>query len=242
MLRFEWGNSAENKLFEVFFCCAESEEESALERDNNMKDALKHGSFGPVCGPRMAKCFRISWMHARSSWTPLSLLYQKSHGHLQILLDSRHKFWMACIWRAVHSSTQIWLGSSRRVLPENRMTNAGKILQVTLEEEFPGLSNYTIFHPWSKLFLMKLRWICLQLCDKWKPENYNGTSSNELQMVLRLTKTWFGCGTMQCFSFEQVEEVFRTANVAHCQRGDIALHSGFAHNFKAGPWYSLSKS
>ena len=63
----------EFSFFEVFLCCEESEAESGFHQHwkeggpggggitaTSMKHVLKHGSFGPVCDPRMAKRFRIS--------------------------------------------------------------------------------------------------------------------------------------------------------------------------------------
>ena len=97
-----------------------------------MKDVLKHGSFGPVCDPRMAKRFRISWMHARSSWIPTASVITWAFADTAGLGSQN----LDCMYREgfVHASTTIRLGSLERVLPEHKMTDAGEIIQATFEE------------------------------------------------------------------------------------------------------------
>jgi hypothetical protein len=51
----------------------------------------------------------------------------------------------------VHASTLIRLGSLRRVLPDRKTTDAGKIVEVTFEEVHPGpgkdyICQHTLFH------------------------------------------------------------------------------------------------
>ena len=122
----------------------------------------------------------------------------------------------------MHSSTTIWLASLKRVLPENQMTDAGQIIRVIFEEVLPGPGNCYIFHPVIKKFLDETSLDPLAV-DKRKREDYCVTRSSDKQLVQ--PNTWFGCGTMQCSSIDQVEEVFRSANVAHRQEETLGLAS-----------------
>ena len=58
----------------------------------------------------------------------------------------------------------------------------------------------------------------------------SGLSLYELQILN--TAAWFGQGTMQCLIMQQVEEVFRSENVSHCQVATLgsafAITSAFA--------------
>ena len=60
-----------------------------------------------------------------------------------------------------------------------------------------------------------------------KREDSRGISSSDLRLVQ--TNTWYsmmiGCGLMQFSSIEQVEEVLRSANVAHRQEAMLGLAS-----------------
>ena len=138
-LLFKCWNSAFLKSFYVVQKMKRSQHLKEITA-TNMKDVLKHGSFGPVCDPRMAKHFWISWMHARSSWIPLSLLHQGSHGRLQILLDSSHKIWIACIKRALCTPSLacgIWMCyASLRAFPSLFSLHRLYCTLVSLEIEF----------------------------------------------------------------------------------------------------------
>ena len=114
----------------------------------NMKDVLKHGSFGPVCDPRMAKHFWISWMHARSSWIPLSLLHQGSHGRLQILLDSSHKIWIACI-------CLLWLAESECATPACVLFRLCSVASFILHVSFAG--NWVLYLRRGFFWFLSLR-------------------------------------------------------------------------------------
>ena len=56
----------------------------------------------------------------------------------------------------MHASTAISWDNSKRVLPENQMTDADKIMQVTLKKLLPGAGNDCIFHATFKSFWVKL--------------------------------------------------------------------------------------
>ena len=59
----------------------------------------------------------------------------------------------------IHNATQIRLGSLKRVLPENRMMDAGEIIRVAFEEVHPGPGNDYMDYPSIQKFLMKPRYI-----------------------------------------------------------------------------------
>ena len=60
----------------------------------------------------------------------------------------------------MHASTEIWLGSLKRVLPEKQETDAGEILEAAFQEVKPGPGKDYMCHPTIKTFLEKPRWIC----------------------------------------------------------------------------------
>ena len=140
----------------------------------NMKGMLKwlfqpvHGSSCPA-----AKYFPIFLMHTRSSWTPFLLL---------------HQWWVLITWAfAELLSQRLCLNSwdnvrlSKRVLQENQMTDAGKIMKVTFEQLLPRPGHDYIFDPTIKKFLGETFLDPLAI-NKGKRENYRGMSSNNLKL------------------------------------------------------------
>ena len=83
-----------------------------------LNEGYKHEYFQSVCGLRMVTLFRLSWMSARSSWIAVSNHAQALPSKVSQDLDCVHTE------SYVHNSTQIRLGSLKRVLPENRMMDA----------------------------------------------------------------------------------------------------------------------
>ena len=93
------------------------------------------------------------------------------------------------------------------MLPENRMTDAGEIIQVAFEEVHPGTCNYYMDHPSIQKFLDETSLDPLTP-DKRKRIDYRGSHANDLELVH--TKTWFGRGSVRCSDLEQVAEIFRS--------------------------------
>ena len=96
---------------------------------------------------RLAKQFWTSWMHPRSSCSTLTPQHQWFYGHAQTLLqDLSLKIF-------VHASTAILLGTLNSDLLENRMTDAGDIIQTARsclggdEPWWPGSRNHYMYHP-----------------------------------------------------------------------------------------------
>ena len=70
---------------------------------------------------------------------------------------------------------------SKRVLLENQMTDAGKIMKVTFEQLLPRPGHDYIFDPTIKKFLGETFLDPLAI-NKGKRENYRGMSSNNLKL------------------------------------------------------------
>ena len=89
----------------------------------------------------------------------------------------------------VHSSPAILLGSLKRVLSENCMTDAGDILQTAFEEVNPGPGNDYMYHPTIKNFLKKPLWISSLQTNK-----FGYISASQAQSSCKLSKQLHGLG------------------------------------------------
>ena len=205
-------------------CCAESEAELATEINNGNKRVHAQTWFFRICvllkdGKTFSDLLNARKKQVDTSLATASVITWALADHAG--LESQD---LNCVYIEgfMHSSTTIWLASLKRVLPENQMTDAGQIIRVIFEEVLPGPGNCYIFHPVIKKFLDETSLDPLAV-DKRKREDYCVTRSSDKQLVQ--PNTWFGCGTMQCSSIDQVEEVFRSANVAHRQEETLGLAS-----------------
>ena len=131
----------------------------------------------------------------------------------------------------VHASTHIRLGSLKRVLPEKESTDAGDILESAFEEVKPGPGKDYMCHPTIKKFLKETS-LDLLASDQRKRVDYLGSSASNFELIV--AKTWFGRGTMSCTDASQVEAIFISDHVAHCQ--ETTLESAEVITFAcAGP-------
>ena len=121
----------EFSFFEVFLCCAGSEAESASERpgDNSNEHERRAQTwfFRTYLRSKDGKTFSV--LNARKKQLDTSLAtasvitwaFADTAGLKSKSLDGVY------IEGFVHTSTAIRLGSLKRVLPEHKMTDAGKI-------------------------------------------------------------------------------------------------------------------
>ena len=119
----------------------------------------------------------------------------------------------------MHASTEIRLGSLKRVLLEKQETDAGEILEAAFQEVKPGPGKDYMCHPTIKTFLEKTS-LDLLASDKRKRVDYRGSSASNFERVH--AKTWFGRGTMICLDPSQVEAIFRSENVAQHQAATLS--------------------
>ena len=103
---------------------------------------------------------------------------------------------------------------------ENQNTDAGEIVEAAFAEVKPGPGKDYMCHPTIKTFRERKR------------VDYCGLSTSNSEIIRSLT--WFGRGIMRCADLSQVEDIFRSENVAHRQQA--TLRSAQAITFAcAGP-------
>ena len=121
----------------------------------------------------------------------------------------------------VHNSTPIGLESLKDLFPENQKMNSGEIIHAAFDEVHPGRKDY-MNHPSIKKFLQETS---LDPLASGKRERVDYCGSSACEWEIGNTKTWFGCGAMRCSDPEQVEEIFRSGDVAHRQLNTLGLAS-----------------
>ena len=121
----------------------------------------------------------------------------------------------------MHNSTPIGLESLKDLFPENQKMNSGEIIHAAFHEVHPGRKDY-MNHPSIKKFLQETS---LDPLASGKRERVDYCGSSACEWEIGNTKTWFGCGAMRCSDPEQVEEIFRSGDVAHRQLNTLGLAS-----------------
>ena len=212
MLCFKRGN------FELLFCCAESEAKSASERNNsNQHDRRAQTWFLQTCVWPIGSGAR-GWKNVCGSLE----CTQEADGHLSCNCTSNHVGFAWCVYgglctRLNQNKAGIVFCVLLRIQWQMLAKSYKQILKRCSLAQAMTSIDY-IFHSTIKTFLDATSLDPLAV-GKRKRENYSGTSSDELQILI--TKKWFGWGKMLCSSFKQVKEVFRSANVARRQEATL---------------------
>ena len=155
---------AKFSIFDVFLCCADSDEESVVSEidvSNERERRAQKWFFRPCVRLKDAQTFSdllnahttkldtfistasvITWAFADTAG-----LNTKDSGCVHVYREAL---------RALCKAP--WTGL-KRVLPENPMTDASEIIWVTFKEVHPAPSNDQIFHPSIKKFLNEPLWI-----------------------------------------------------------------------------------